>query len=65
MNLLIVYILFIPLNMIFPEKCNYNQTINGCTKMGKIEGKLLFNWKNGRFCSKLYNQSETGIDGYL
>jgi hypothetical protein len=50
---------------VFPEKCNYNQTINGCTKMGKIEGKLLFNWKNGRFCSKLYNQSETGIDGYL
>lgn len=50
---------------VFPEECNYNQTRNGCTKMGKIDGKLLFNWKNGRFCSKLYNQSEAGLNGYL
>ena len=48
---------------VFPNKCNGNQTINGCELLNKVKALKLYNWKNGRFCSKLYNTSE--ISGYL
>ena len=48
---------------VFPDKCNYNQTMNGCELLNKVQRLKLYNWKNGRFCSKLYNIKK--INGYL
>ena len=50
---------------VFPEGCNFNQTRNKCKPLQSFEKLTLFNWKNGVFCSKYYNQTEIDLPGYL
>ena len=50
---------------VIPDKCDKNQTINGCQELKAISGMKLFNWKNGSFCSKYYNHDEKDLYGYF
>lgn len=52
-------------NEVFPDKCNSNQTQNGCQMMKSIDEMKLYNWKNGYFCSKYYNHNEKDLYGYF
>ena len=49
---------------VIQEACNLNQTRNKCKPIQSFDKINLFNWKNGVFCSKYYNQTEIG-SGYL
>ena len=52
-------------NEVNPGSCSTNQSLNGCKDIEKMQEKQIDYWYQGKFCSKLYEKSESEFKGYL
>ena len=52
-------------NIVSKGYCNINQTLNGCSDLSSLQSQNLSTWKNGRFCSRKYDDSLQTFKGYL